>query len=75
MGNSTEPAAARTRWRACSVTIPRRARTTILGFVDVNRRPYYSWRAYTIGAMAANGDGTVYIGEDERISKLYLFYP
>lgn len=47
----------------------------IMGFVDVNRRPYYSWRAYTIGAMAANGDGTVYIGEDERISKLYLFYP
>jgi streptogramin lyase len=47
----------------------------ILGFVDVNRRPYYTWQAYTIGAMATDDCGTVYIGEDERISKLYIFYP
>jgi len=25
--------------------------------------------------MASDDYGTVYIGEDERISKLYLFYP
>jgi len=47
----------------------------VLGFVDVNRRPYYTWQAYVIGAMAIGRHGTVYIGEDERISKLYLFYP
>ena len=47
----------------------------LLGFVDVNRRPYYTWQAYVIGAMASDDYGTVYIGEDERISKLYLFYP
>jgi hypothetical protein len=47
----------------------------ILGFVDVNRRPYYTWQAYVIGAMARGNDGTVYVGEDEHISKLYLFYP
>jgi hypothetical protein len=47
----------------------------ILGFVDVNRRPYYSWQAYVIKAMAAGLDGTIYIGQSERISKLYLFYP
>jgi outer membrane protein assembly factor BamB len=47
----------------------------VLGFVDVNRRPYYTWQAYVIGAMASDRDGTIYIGEDERISKLYLFYP
>ena len=47
----------------------------VLGFVDVNRRPYYTWQAYMIGAMAADADGSVYIGENERISKLYLFYP
>ncbi len=47
----------------------------VVGFVDVNRRPYYTWQAYVIGAMAADSDGTVYIGENERISKLYLFYP
>jgi len=47
----------------------------ILGFVDVNRRPYYTWQAYVIQAMAVGLDGTIYIGESERISKLYLFYP
>lgn len=47
----------------------------ILGFVDVNRRPYYTWQAYVIGAMVAGLDGTIYLGESERISKLYLFYP
>jgi streptogramin lyase len=47
----------------------------VLGFVDVNRRPYYTWQAYVIGAMASDGSGTVYIGENERVSKLYLFYP
>lgn len=48
---------------------------TILGFIDVNRRPYYTWQAYVIGALVSGPDGTVYIGENERISKLYLFYP
>ena len=47
----------------------------IIGFVDVNRRPYYTWQAYVIKAVAAGPDGTVYIGQSERISKLYLFYP
>ena len=54
---------------------PSAAAYELLGFVDVNRRPYYTWQAYTVGAMAADGYGTVYLGEDERISKLYLFYP
>jgi outer membrane protein assembly factor BamB len=47
----------------------------VRGFIDVNRRPYYTWQAYVIGALACGLDGTIYIGEDERISKLYLFYP
>lgn len=47
----------------------------ILGFVDVNRRPYYTWQAYVIQAMAAGLDGVIYLGESERISRLYLFYP
>lgn len=47
----------------------------VLGFIDVNRRPYYTWQAYVVGALACGIDGTVYIGEDERISKLYLFFP
>lgn len=48
---------------------------SILGFIDVNRRPYYTWQAYVIGSLACDPDGTVYLGENERISKLYLFYP
>lgn len=47
----------------------------ILGFVDVNRRPYYTWQAYVIKAIVTGLDGTVYLGESERVSKLYLYYP
>jgi outer membrane protein assembly factor BamB len=54
---------------------PRIGAYNVFGFIDVNRRPYYTWQAYVIGALACGLDGTIYIGEDERISKLYLFYP
>ncbi|HEY3839381.1 MAG TPA: hypothetical protein VGL72_22565, partial [Bryobacteraceae bacterium] len=47
----------------------------VLGFVDVNRRPYYTWQAYRIGAVCIGKDGTVYLGESERKSRLYLYYP
>ncbi len=47
----------------------------ILGFVDVNRRPYYTWQAYVIQSMAVGPDGVIYLGEAERTSRLYLFYP
>ncbi len=47
----------------------------ILGFIDVNRRPYYTWQAYRIGAMCAGADGTLYLGQSERKSRLYLYYP
>lgn len=53
---------------------PKTGTYEILGFVDVNRRPYYTWQAYVIKAMVRGLDGTIYIGESERISKLYLFY-
>jgi hypothetical protein len=54
---------------------PQSGSCEILGFVDVNRRPYYTWQAYVIKAMVAGLDGTIYIGQSERISKLYLFFP
>jgi outer membrane protein assembly factor BamB len=47
----------------------------LLGFIDVNRRPYYTWQAYAIGDIISDDRGTVYLGENERISKLYLYYP
>ena len=47
----------------------------LLGFIDVNRRPYFAWQAYVIGDIASDDRGTVYLGENERVSKLYLFFP
>jgi streptogramin lyase len=47
----------------------------LLGMVDVNRRPYYAWQAYVIDSAALGLEGTVYLGQSERKSKLYLYYP
>jgi outer membrane protein assembly factor BamB len=47
----------------------------LLGFIDVNRRPYFTWQAYVIGDIVSDDRGTVFLGENERISKLYLFFP
>jgi len=47
----------------------------LLGMIDVNRRPYYSWQAYVIDCAALGTDGTIYLGQSERKSKLYLYYP
>ncbi|HUJ21336.1 MAG TPA: hypothetical protein VLX58_07445 [Bryobacteraceae bacterium] len=47
----------------------------MLGMTDVNHRPYYSWQAYVMDSMAAGLDGTIYLGQSERKSKLYLYYP
>jgi len=54
---------------------PSRGVFAVLGMVDVNHRPYYSWQAYLIDSMAMGLDGTVYMGQAERKSKLYLYYP
>ena len=54
---------------------PARGAYELLGMVDVNRRPYYSWQAYVIDAVALGLDGTIYFGQCERKSKLYLYYP
>jgi hypothetical protein len=47
----------------------------LLGFIDVNRRPYFTWTAYVIGDIVSDSRGTIYLGENERISKLYLYFP
>jgi hypothetical protein len=31
--------------------------------------------AYVIGDTVPDGRGTIYAGENERVSKLYLFFP
>lgn len=47
----------------------------LLGFIDVNRPPYFAWQAYEIGDIVTGPDGVIYMGENERISKLFLFRP
>jgi hypothetical protein len=54
---------------------PARGVYEMLGMVDVNHRPYYTWQAYVIDAVALGLDGTLYLGQSERKSKLYLYYP
>ena len=47
----------------------------MLGMIDVNHRPYYSWQAYVIDALVVGTDGTIYLGQSERRSKLFVYYP
>jgi len=47
----------------------------LLGMIDVNHRPYYSWQGYVFDSMVVGLGGTVYMGQAERKSKLYLYYP
>ena len=54
---------------------PPRGTYELLGLVDVNRQPYYSWQAYRIGAVVAGKDGTLRLGQSERRFKLYLYDP
>jgi hypothetical protein len=54
---------------------PQRGTYEMLGMIDVSRRPYYAWQAYRVDAMAVGPEGTVYIGQAERKSRLYLYYP
>ncbi len=46
-----------------------------LGLLDVNRSPYYAWLAYESEAMVTGRDGTIFIGEANRISHLFVLYP
>ena len=46
-----------------------------LGILAVDRSPYYSWRGYQFDSMTTGLDGTIYIGESERHSHLFLYLP
>ena len=48
---------------------------TDYGPVTVDRPPYYDWLGKQFDAVAAGSDGTIYIGEAERKSHLFLFFP
>jgi hypothetical protein len=46
-----------------------------LGVIAVDRSPHYSWRGYQFDSMTTGADGTVYLGESERRSHLFLYLP
>ncbi len=54
---------------------PTRGTYKVLGMIDVNHRPYYAWQAYVIDSVVSGLDGTIYMGQAERKSKLYVYYP
>ncbi|MCK9413286.1 MAG: hypothetical protein M0Q53_13365 [Prolixibacteraceae bacterium] len=47
----------------------------ILGLLIVDRSPYYYWRGQQFDAMTTGLDGTIYMGESERKSHLFLYIP
>jgi len=46
-----------------------------LGLLIVDRSPHYYQRGYQFDSMAAGRDGTLWLGESERRSHLFLFMP
>ena len=46
-----------------------------LGGIDVDRSPYYSWRALQFDAMVAGPDGTIFMGESDRHGHLFFYLP
>jgi hypothetical protein len=46
-----------------------------LGLLIVDRSPYYYWRGQQFDCMTTGLDGTMYLGESERKSHLFLYIP
>ena len=46
-----------------------------LGLLIADRSPYYYWRGQQFDCMTTGFDGTIYIGESERKSHLFLYIP
>jgi hypothetical protein len=46
-----------------------------LGLLIVDRSPYYYWRGQQFDCMTTGLDGTIYLGESERKSHLFLYFP
>lgn len=47
----------------------------VLGSVEVDRSPYYAWRAHQFDAMVTAEDGTIFMGESDRGGHLFFFIP
>jgi len=54
---------------------PNRSHFEKFGLLIVDRSPNYYWRGYQFDSMTTGLDGTIYIGERERRSHLFIFLP
>jgi len=63
--------------RACQLYCyhPERGNYDRLGLLIADRSPHYYWRGYQFDCMATGTDGTIYLGESERRSHLFLYVP
>jgi len=46
-----------------------------LGLLIADRSPYYYWRGQQFDSMTTGKDGTIYLGESERRSHVFLYIP
>ena len=54
---------------------PKQNRFETLGLLIADRSPYYYWRGQQFDCMTTGLDGTIYLGESERKSHLFLYIP
>jgi hypothetical protein len=54
---------------------PQIGRFETLGLLIADRSPYYYWRGQQFDCMTTGLDGTIYLGESERKSHLFLYIP
>jgi hypothetical protein len=54
---------------------PQLDRFETLGLLIADRSPYYYWRGQQFDCMTTGLDGTIYLGESERKSHLFLYIP
>lgn len=45
-----------------------------LGVLIADKSPYYYWCGYQFDSMTTGADGTIYLGDSERRSHLFLFF-
>ncbi len=46
-----------------------------LGILEVVREPYYNWTGLQFDSIITGKDGIIYVGESERRSHLFIYYP
>lgn len=46
-----------------------------LGILDVSVVPYYEWKAFEFDSMVTGPDGSIFLGNSEHRSRLFIYNP